>query len=285
MKQAILITAYKDTSSVYELVKVFGEDFNFYVHFDKKSQLDVTSLKSITNLTIINSYKVNWGGTNHFFAILDLCKAALENKDNVFFHLITAEDFPIKSLSDFWQLDIGKNYLDYTEFPYYGWDSSGGFDRINYYRFFDLFNAKKKNGARILNFLLNLQKKIGLKRKSLNFDKLYGGSTYWSLNRESLEKVFSVLDYKMLRRLRYTFCAEEFVFQSIIMNSALKHTVVNNNLRYIDWQSKRGGDPAFLDETDFDNLKNCDKLFARKILKTDKNQLLIALKSHIGYTE
>lgn len=283
MKQAILITAYKDVSSVYELVKVFGERFNFYVHFDKKSKLDTTPLNGLSNVTIIKSYKVNWGGSNHFFAILDLCMEALKSEQNCFFHLITGEDFPIKSLSNFWELDLTLNYLDYKEFPYYGWDPSGGFDRMNYYRFFDLINAKKKNGARILNFLLLIQKKIGLTREKLPFSKLYGGSTYWSLNRKALTEVLNTLSPSVLKRLKYTFCAEEFVFQTILINSHLRHRIVNNNLRFIDWHSKRGGDPAFLDVTDFEDLKSCNKLFARKILKKEDSQLLMLLKKHIGY--
>ena len=96
--------------------------------------------------------------------------------------------------------------------------------------------------------------------------KIYAGSTYWSLNRDALEYVINYPDKSFLNRFRYTFCAEEFYFQTLLLNSHWYDTIVKNNLRYYDWDSGRGGYPAFLDETDFDKLialKDC--FFARKI--------------------
>jgi hypothetical protein len=48
------------------------------------------------------------------------------------------------------------------------------------------------------------------------------------------------------------------------MNSPLKHVVVNDNLRYIDWSKKGVPHPALLTIDDADNLLNSSKLFARK---------------------
>lgn len=44
----------------------------------------------------------------------------------------------------------------------------------------------------------------------------------------------------------------------------LKDTVVNDNLRYIDWSKIGVTVPAFLTLDDADNLLNSPKLFARK---------------------
>ena len=47
------------------------------------------------------------------------------------------------------------------------------------------------------------------------------------------------------------------------MNSRLKETIINYDLRYIDWES--GPEfPKVLNENDFDSLKTSLGLFARK---------------------
>ncbi len=280
-KHAILITAYKDVESVIELIDTMGSRFNFYIHFDKKRDLKVDRLKALNNVFYWQRYKVNWGGVNHLHAILFLVENALLNQDNSFFHLITAEDFPIKSAEEILKIDTNKSYLKSRPFPFYGWDNSGGHDRYRRYQFYDVFNAKMKFGARFIHLLLIAQKKLGIFRKPLFDFPMFGGSTYWSLNREILVYVMEKVNDRLRRGLAMTFCAEEFVFQTILENSKYKDTIMDDNLRYIDWSSKRGGDPAFLDESDFSALLISNALFARKIRKNGDDKLLKILKEKI----
>ena len=69
----------------------------------------------------------------------------------------------------------------------------------------------------------------------------------------------------------FKFCSvgEDFFFQNIIMNSPLKVNVCNDTLIYDEWGKR--GNPAFLDETDIENLKKTKALFARKVGKSGKN--------------
>ena len=273
MKQAILITAYKDIQSLVDIVEFFDDRFNFYIHLDKKSDINPSELLQKPNVFITNHYKVNWGGFNHLQAILFLSKAALKNKDNTFFHLITGEDFPIKSVTDFLKIDISENYIKYYELPAMVWKDNGGLDRLYYYQFYDLFNSKTKFGKKIIESLVTLQKLIGFKRSVSNLSsyKLYGGSTYWSLNRFALDHVinFALSNKEFLSRFKNTFCAEEIFFHTVLVNSTFLNTIENTHLRFIDWTTGRGGYPAFLDESDFESLIKSHNIFARKIKKSD----------------
>lgn len=277
MKQAILITAYKELDALLDLIHLLGNDFNFYIHIDKKTKMNFSVLHKIKNVFVANSYKVHWGGLNHLKAILLLSVESLKNTDNSFFHLITGEDFPIKSSDSFSKLDTSKNYLEYFEMPAACWSGNGGLDRINYFQFYDVFDAKKSRQNNFLSKILRLQKKINLKRSySDKFrEKLYGGSTYWSLNRHALNYVVNYSNKDLFKRFRFTFCAEEIYFQTILLNSSFANTVVNNNLRYIDWSSGRGGYPAFLDDSDFDRIILSEKYFARKLQKNSNLKLLL----------
>ncbi|MCA6362101.1 MAG: hypothetical protein IM638_03635 [Bacteroidetes bacterium] len=284
MKQAILITAYKEIDSLLDLINLLGSDFNFYIHIDKKSKIDFSILYKIKNVFVSNSYKVNWGGLNHLKAILLLSVESLKNEDNSFFHLITGEDFPSKSTDSFLSLDTSKNYLEYFEMPAACWAGNGGLDRINYFQLYDVFDAKKNKQKAYINKIVSLQKKLNLKRSySDKFpEKLYGGSTYWSLNRDALNYVVNYSNKELLKRLKFTFCAEEIYFQTILLNSPFANTIVSNNLRYIDWSSGRGGYPAYLDESDFDRIISSDNYFARKVKSDSKLKRLLTAVYHNG---
>lgn len=281
MKQAILITAYKDVQSLVEIVDFFDDNFNFYIHIDRKSKLDCSSLIGRSNIHICDKFTVNWGGFNHLRAILHLATEAL-NDDNVYFHLITGEDFPIKSISHFTNIDLSKNYLKYYEMPASVWKDNGGFDRIDYFQYYDLFNYKTSFGKMMIEQLVWLQKKISFKRKRGRCmpQQLFGGSTYWSLNKKVLEYVVNYVatNRGFLSRFKNTFCAEEILFHTVILNSPYANTVVNTHLRYIDWDSGRGGYPAYLDVSDFESILYSDNLFARKIKASEK--LRYMLKEH-----
>lgn len=273
MKQAILITAYKDFHHLVEIVAFFDENFELYIHIDKKSKVTVfelSKLKAFENVKLISQkYKINWGGLNHLKSILYLSEQALKNPQNKYFHLISGQDYPINKASYF--VDFFKNrkeeFIEFFSVPNPGLEGNEGMDRIEYYNLYDIFNAKIPNQNRIIMELIKLQKKIGFKRSiSSKIPKLYMGSTWWSLSRECLNYVveFTKNNKFILNRFKYTLCSEEFYFQTVIMNSIFSKKVVGNNLRYIDWVARNGSNPAILDDTDYEKLIKSKAFFARK---------------------
>lgn len=272
IKQALLITAYKNFEHLQELVRFFDDPlFSIYIHIDVKSDINEQDLISLQryNVTLVRKYKVNWGGLNHLKAYLLLSKLALEEPSNSYFHLISGQDFPVKSLNFFKlfierEAGLRRGYLRHEKLPNKNW-FRGGMDRLMYYNLYDVLDAKKHK--KLIRKIVRLQIKIGFVRPFYkNFPQLYGGSTYWTLPREILEYVFKYTDQnpRFLKRFSHSFCAEEIYFQTIILNSTFKDQVVNNNLRYIDWSKGRGSTPVFLDERDYDVIMAGDYLFARK---------------------
>ncbi len=171
MKQVILITAYKDFDLLKKLVGSFNNDFNIYIHVDKKSSYTKNNLLEIRNNANVSlvekKYNINWGGFNHVKAVLFLIEKALRNPENHFFHFITGQDLPVKNTNEFKTFFNTKNssiYLNSFDFPKKGWANNDGIDRIFYYNFYDLLNCKNYK-HRIWNsrFLL-IQKKLNFKR-------------------------------------------------------------------------------------------------------------------------
>jgi hypothetical protein len=290
MKQAILITAYKNYHHLEEIINFFDDNFQLYIHIDKKSKIsniELNDLKKYANVKLVSQkYKVNWGGFNHLQSILYLTEQALENPDNNYFHLITGHDFPIKTSAYFvgFFKDNNNEYADYWTIPKIGGADNGNMDRIEYYNFFDLWDFKIPKQEKKIKLAIGIQRRLGLKRKiAANMPKLYGGSTYWSLSRECLSYVldFTKSNKWVLNRFKYTFCAEEFYFQTIIMNSNFATKVVNDNLRHIDWVARNGNFPAVLDEMDYDKFKETNAVFARKFDYPQSESLIRKIKAQL----
>jgi len=278
-RQAVLITAYKNVEQIVDIINYLGDNFEFYIHIDKKSTMDLSPIEGIDYVHLFKIFHVNWGSVNHLQCILLLSEKALADKRNAYFHLITGQDFPVKPVNYFFnELDTRKDYIDYFAMPTKDcWtEENGGMDRFEYYRPFEVFNDKTMIGRKILRSLLFIQKKIKRKRKYPRaiFPDFYGGGTYWSLTRDSLQYVLDFTDKneKAIKSMNYTFCPEEFYFQTILLNSNRACNIVNDNLRYIDWNSGRGR-PAFLDTTDYEKIKSSNKLFARKFHERDSEEL------------
>ena len=275
MKQAILVTAYKNYFHLESIIKFFDDDFQIYIHLDAKSKIGKTEFENIREYSNVKlftqKYKVNWGGINHLKAILYLLHTASQDKSNQYFHLISGHDYPIKDIGYFKSFISSKghkNYLEFFNVPFDGWGGNGGMDRLEYFNLFDVFNYKDDNQIKWINKALRIQKRLGYKRKfDTDFPQLYGGSTWWSLNREAIDYVLKYLSEnpKYLKRFKHTLCSEEFFFQTILLNSSLNEKIINFNLRYIDWTPRNGNNPAILDEGDFEKIKATDALFARKI--------------------
>ncbi|MDB5256294.1 MAG: glycosyl transferase family protein [Chitinophagaceae bacterium] len=290
MKQALLITAYKDFDHLTDIIQFFDdESFECYIHIDKKhfpNETVVQKIRSFRQVKFVSDYyTVNWGGRNHLRSCLLLAEEALKNSDTIYFHLISGQDFPIKDLAYFKSFATQsdrRDYLTYHKMPYKNW-VHGGMNRVEYYNFYDIFDAKK-NAQWIVRFIA-WQQKIGFKRRiSSRVPPLYAGDTWWSLTKETLQHVIDYTSKQpyLLNRMKYTFCAEEMYFQTVIMNSPYATNVVNDNLRYIDWTSGRSvspAHPAVLDNTDFDKMKNSTALFGRKFESPVSDKLKQMLKN------
>lgn len=286
--QAILITAYKNYSHLCDLVKFFNNNFSIYIHVDKKSLItneELELLRQYPNVKYTSkAYNINWGGINHLLAILHLSREALKDRSNKYFHLITGHDYPIKTVSEFsnfYDSNKDKDFMEFFPLPYNPWPE-GGLDRLSRYNLYDCIDGRSGWGELLIKRFSKIQKAIGFKRPFYKgFPTLYGGSTYWSLRRKSLEYIFQYIDTnpKYIKRFKYSFCSEEIFFQTILLNSPLKDNIVNDNLRFIVWEKRNGNFPANLDNSDYQDIINSHALFARKFEYPVSEQLLDDIKT------
>ena len=73
---------------------------------------------------------------------------------------------------------------------------------------------------------------------------------------------------------KYVFIPDEVFFQTIILNSPFKDNVINDDLRYVDWENPNPNVPAILGENDWTTIINSSKFFARKFDITRDSKIL-----------
>lgn len=82
---------------------------------------------------------------------------------------------------------------------------------------------------------------------------------HWLLTQETLIK----------KQFRFTNCADEMFLHSVAMTSPYRDSIINDDLRAIDWNR---GEPYTYHVEDSDVLLATDRLFARKFdCEVDKN--------------
>lgn len=103
--QALIITAYQNGATLEKNLRVFAKYFQCYVHIDSKSNINskeyIARLNKIDNVYAISKYKINWGSYLHMMAIYELLIEAAADEKITRVHIISGEDFPIKTIADF----------------------------------------------------------------------------------------------------------------------------------------------------------------------------------------
>ncbi len=254
------------------------EDFDFYIHVDKKYDINPhLFLKTLPNVYFINNrINVKWAGFNTVIATFECIKEVVATgKKYDFINLLSGQDYPLKpaqQLLSFFKENEGKEFISYRDIKN---DWKEGLIRMERY-FLSNHNFKGKNLIeRAINFAMPT-------RKIPHNLHPYGKSMFWMLSPEAAMHVVETVesDKKLMRFFSLCWGSDEFVFQTILMNSSYKDKVVNDNYRYIDW-SLGGANPKILDETDFEPIKQSNKLFARKMDKIKSSKLMDLIDTNL----
>ena len=272
MKIAHLILAHAAPLQLERLIKSLSHpDADIYMHIDGKTDLSAFEyLGNYPNVFFIkNRVKVHWGSYNIVQATLNgFRQIGSSGKDYLYVNLLSGQDYPLKSpeyIHRYLLDNQGTAFMNYLLF-YPDWIEALG--RIQYYHFnnFQVIGRYKIQG--IINKLLP--------KRKMPYGLVPAGRSQWFTL--PLEQVKYILNYwdthaRLRRFIKLTWAPDEFIFQTILYNSKYRGSMVNNDLRYIDW-SGGGVSPKLLTITDANKLLISRKLFARKFDLTKDEAIL-----------
>lgn len=272
VKHAYLISVYKNPEQVCRLVSTLNADnVSFVLHIDKNfdDRPFKERLKKLGDkIQYVEREKVYWGGFGIVKATVNGIKMIHQAGDYDYVHFITAQGYPIKppdKINDFFVKNYGKSFLQY--FSLY---DNNKINRIrNYY--IGKKREQKEIQKKLLGYFNRFTHKTGMfERKHPAELEPYGGEGVWSFHKSAVQYILEYLENnpKYLNFHKYSFAPDEIIFQTILLNTSdeqLRKNLVNNLLCYIDWTKPRPAySPATFRTEDFEDIKNSDKLFARK---------------------
>lgn len=294
-EHAFLIQAHAYPELIEQLIYLLNTPNHlFYIHIDKRNFLLYHYLqykyKSAANIFVFSEKKVNWGSSNQFIVTLYLLEKALRRETTEYFHLISGQDFPLKTNAQF------DDFFEHTDNGYMGFVPNPSLykERIDHFYFYDLINNRSLSiGWLIINKIARcceqVQQMITKKgihiRPVLNYP-LYKGSQWWSWNRKIASYVHTYISKhpEYIKRFKWTCCCDELIFHILVMNSPLHSLIIKNNYRYIDWTSRGESLPNTLNETDYLNIIKSGALFCRKIDPVKSKKLIkLILTNVFGY--
>lgn len=282
-KHAYLIMAHNEFDLLKRLIIVLDDERNdLYIHIDKKVDNfninEYTSIAIHSNVYFVNRIKVSWGGDSQIKCELLLLNEAFKTGYE-YYHLISGVDFPIKS-QDYIHEYFDKNSYNYLEIDGENVGKYFANKRVKEYYFFqNIIGRSNDKFSRMLRklqlYLVYLQKLLNVNRTIKSEIKYYKGSNWFSLKHEIVDYV---LNHKnLIKKLFFKgICTDELFLQTLLYNSPYRKSIINNDLRYIDWER---GNPYIFDEKDFENLLVSNDLFARKF--TSNNHLTNLLLEYL----
>lgn len=290
MKHALLILWHKNVPQLERLLEFFDEDFDCYVHIDRKSHIsrqDIETLeKAKSGLHLFCKYDIHWGGISIVKAELFLLeKITQSNKKYDYIHFMSGQDYPIKKLchiKTYFEEHNGYEFIEYMQLPSNRWEN-GTFRRFRYYLPYDFTDCQSLSGNKLSGRLVEWQRRQGIKRRVPDqFEHLYGGSNWISITGKCAAYIVNNRrkHKPFYNRLKYTFAPDEVYFHTVILNSDFADKTLNNNQRCIIWQGN-GASPLTLTEKYWWHIATSDRLFARKVDEKQSATLISLINEYI----
>jgi hypothetical protein len=288
--------AHKNERQLNRLVSHLAEDFDIYVHLDKRSSVQIAPHPRVM---VLREYELYWGSLNQIRTELLLFRTAqqgghacgddrngLEQRDGTGisaqqgydrYLLISGMDVPLKTNAEiraFFEEKVNRTreFVDFRKLPCDGWPDDGTLDRLTRW-YPDWKSSRSAPGIlrRLIVKLVNLRP-----RRPIDYE-FYGGSNWLNLSKMTVEQLLAYVNEhpEYLQRYHWTWAADEIFFQT-----ALKLIdnldITSDPLRYIDW-SAGGMHPKTLTLDDLPALEASTAHFARKIDEGIDDALIDAL--------
>jgi hypothetical protein len=275
MRIAHLIMVHKNAEQVERLLSALRhEDADYYIHLDLKANMaDYSYLAALPRVFFItNRISARWASFRFVEAIVGSVREALASGQHYdFINLLSGQDYPIKPIESIHKAlsqQVGSSFMSVEPEGSPWWH--GAIQRVEKYHSVYFEFKGQYQLQRLANVLLP-------KRRFPLPYTLYGSAdgSWWTISADCAKYLVRFMEeHPEIRKFgRFTWGSDEFMIATILMNSPLKKTIINENYRYIDW-SAGGANPKVLALDDADALARSPKWFARKFDVTYDTKIL-----------
>ena len=271
-KHAFLVMAHNNFNVLKSFIsQIDAENHDIYIHINKRVKTfprdELIACATKSKITFVERKVVKYCDYTMMDAVKSLMKTATQTYHD-YYHMVSGADMMLKTnneFDNFFEENFGKEFVAFA--------SEFSEDFVLYRNYFIALHRTKYHYVnvafiKIRRFLINLQKKFGLKVKPIHGYETKKGFDWYSLTHNAvnylleIEPVFKKTFYR-------AFCPTEFFAQTLLWNSKFKNNLYQLDskdqcaqcARYIDWERGR---PYTFRECDKEMLDNSEAMFARK---------------------
>lgn len=276
MKLAYLVIAHRNPKLLKKEVEALSDsDCAFFIHIDKKSNLEEFSGIRGHNVYFIDRIPVYWGEFSQVQATVGLLQQAMGARFAFdYFVLLSGSEYPLKSsreIQSFFQANQGTEFMNLVKVP----NEAAGkpLARINTL-------AVSHESPAIVRLAIKGMARLGLAqrdyRKQLGDLEPYSGSTWWALTRDACQYALDFLEHNphVTEFFKNTFAPDEALLHTIVGNSKFG-TRTRRNLIYEDW-SASAASPAMLTASHVALFESSDVIYGNDVYGS--GELLFARK-------
>ena len=287
MSLAYVILAHRNPDQLGRLLgRLLGRDDRAFVHIDRSVELGpfeaaLRPLLSSGHVRLAHRrFRSRWAGYNLLAATLATVEQAIIEATFTHVSLISGDAYPLvpaTALHRFFEGAEEQSFMFYSSGDdgirpparegNRAWYWDGDVRRMTY-RHYQVLGRRLHLPNRFVTVVPRLAPPKDL--------ALFQGSQWWTLSRAAARHVVETFIRRpeLHRFFRRTVAPDEFAVHMVLCNSRLGHTIVNDDLHFIEWA---GWHPRHLTLHDLTSLSESTKLFARKVDGEAQPQLLDAL--------
>lgn len=283
-----LILAHKQPELLRRIVSVLASPNHYFViNVDSKCkniQEFYDKLDGISNVSIV-SYSVFHCDYSHLVALLEMFKVAMTIGNIDYYHVISGQDYPLRSNSQFDEFFEKNNhsymYLSLEETPKLKKDR-------DYFQYGWHFNKHKGTLFKFYS-KLKIDSLLGriIKRKPIS--GYSGGWDWFSWHSSVVNYFFSYLQEHpgYVERYNHTMTPTEHIFHTVVANKVEELGIeYNNPLRYVSWVPHRHVNTSYrpynLNDLDYPYVINSKAFFCRKVDEIESCKLLDMIDKQRG---
>lgn len=292
-KHAYLIMAHNRFDQLGKLIKALDDKRNdIFIHIDKKNKnlnseicRELKDIAINSHILIYNDIYVYWSDYSQVECELYLLQKATEVRRYQYYHLISGQDFPIKSqkyIHSFFDKNNGKEFVDYQKI-FFNNHKLLILDRVKYYhpfrkycRYFqhDILNKLFRGFDKIAVISQKIAKIDRCKKNNLD---ICFGVNWFSITDSFARYILKNKDF-IEKNFKYTNCPDELFIQTLLKSSCfirnLYHETIDDfygNMRLVDFQR---GNPYTYRCEDIEEIRNSKYLFLRKVDEKVDSELI-----------
>jgi hypothetical protein len=265
---ANIVVAHKNPKQVLRLMKQYdARHFHHFVHLDVRCPYagEFNELPHVTLMPIRR--RLVYAGYGFVQVVLDAFALAKAKEPFQYFNVMSGQDYPVKSTQAFYEFlkaSYGTEFFEIYDMP--SWPQA-----YHRYERYHLIEWEIKGRYRLENLINRFIPKRGF------FPGLepFGRSAWFTATDRFVDHAVAFIENnpQFIRHMKTVWSPDEFIFNTLAMNSYLREKVTFNNLRHIDW-SEGNVTPKIFKTEDLPVLLESPAFLARKFDDTVDETIL-----------